>query len=393
MDDHNEAGPDEIEWLDLAPTPQRPPRRSRPWLRYALLALAVVAGVVAVRAGHRPGPVVAPLPVVGASTPVPPPADVAQPPVAVTDLGYPLLTAPDGLELTGLGPEVLVRIQLALGEITTTAIPPLASDGPVSLLAGPDQVIVRPVDQVRGYLVPDGRPATTLPPVFGPSGPALPGPDPDHLWVATGSGAQAAMALVSFEGIATAGASIPLPPDAGLPSADGAGYLVYTAIGGVYDARPGDVQRITTGTLLAAGPTRWLTVECDDHHVCETTVIDRATGAGHTIPVPSAGYLPGGVISPDGRIAALIQVDAAGAGVLHLLDLVTGTDQTTGVSVDAAAATAAGTLAWFPDSARLLVADAARRLRVVEAATGHAADFGIPIPPLTQLMLHTAPAP
>lgn len=58
---------------------------------------------------------------------------------------------------------------------------------------------------------------------------------------------------------------------------DGAGYLIVYAAGGTYDLRPGSTRRITTGQLLAMGPTGWLTLECDDQLRCFTMAVDRNT--------------------------------------------------------------------------------------------------------------------
>ena len=50
-------------------------------------------------------------------------------------------------------------------------------------------------------------------------------------------------------------------------------------IGGMYDIGPDGVHRITTGTLLGIGRTRWLTAECDEQYNCATIVIDRSSGS------------------------------------------------------------------------------------------------------------------
>jgi hypothetical protein len=89
--------------------------------------------------------------------------------------------------------------------------------------------------------------------------------------------------LISADGRPTR-VSIPIP--AGLSAqavSDGAGYLLFSGTGGVYDARPGGLHRITTGSLLAAGPTGWLATDCDDDHRCVTVLIDRASGARRVV--------------------------------------------------------------------------------------------------------------
>src|SRR5580692_10908908 len=63
----------------------------------------------------------------------------AQSPVTVTQAGHRLLGVRGGWELVGYGPNRAVRVQLARGRVTQTLVPPLASTGPVSFVAGPAQ--------------------------------------------------------------------------------------------------------------------------------------------------------------------------------------------------------------------------------------------------------------
>ncbi|MEU7650795.1 hypothetical protein AB0C42_15550 [Micromonospora taraxaci] len=57
----------------------------------------------------------------------------------------------------------MARIDFAHHRITTTAKPALRSGGPVSFLVGPDRVVIRPLEAVPGYVVPDGEPASRRP--------------------------------------------------------------------------------------------------------------------------------------------------------------------------------------------------------------------------------------
>src|SRR3984893_19362614 len=98
----------------------------------------------------------------------------------------------------------------------------------------------------------------------GRSAPAGPGPAPRHLWVASGAAGDR-MVLVGMDGRST-GVPIAVPAGSSQLSAipDQTGYLLFPGIGGVYDVRPGRTSRVTTGTVLAVGPPRWLTGERDD---------------------------------------------------------------------------------------------------------------------------------
>ena len=123
------------------------------------------------------------------------------------------------------------------------------------------------------------------------------------------------MTLVGFDGTPTGTLDHVAVVDAGRVSADGAGYLLFGGTGGVYDARPSGITRITTGDLLATGPTTWLTDECDAQFRCATTVINRAhRRPAHAQRADRRSSANGGVISPDGTTAAVLEGDDAAAG-------------------------------------------------------------------------------
>ena len=216
--------------------PSRKPRvRLTAWLRrplagrlalgiVALATLAVAAFVVTTArqpGHHRPG-------VTGSAAftgrPQAQPWWVAAGPVVATDAGHRLLGVRGGWELFGAGPGVLIRIQWAAGRVTRTAIPVLQSTGPVFFVVGPHQAIIRPLDFVPGYLVPDDHLARTLPATLGTAGQAFPGPRPGQVWVQSGFGAETVMSLVTMSG-ARIGPSIRLPADVGYGAVpDGRGY-------------------------------------------------------------------------------------------------------------------------------------------------------------------------
>jgi hypothetical protein len=281
-------------------------------------------------------------------------------------------------------PDELVRVQLAKGRLTRTTVPALLSTGPVSFLVQPRTVIIRPLDLVPGYLVPDGRPADRLSGVLSLGGPAIPGPKPGQVWVQTDTGKHAAMTLVGSDGGAT-GVTIPIPSGSYVTS-DGAGYPLFTGPDGAYDAQPDGLHRITTGTVLALGPTRWLTVECDDQDRCENVVIDRGSGKRRILRGPVLHLTPhAGVISPDGSTAAV-----AGQATLHLLDLKRGTDHWLAVPIDQGAAFDNETVAWSPESRWLFVAGLKGKLLVVDTHTHRVHHLGLALPPITQVAVRRA---
>jgi hypothetical protein len=402
VDSRREIGPGGVEWLDLGPAepgdrargPQR--RGRRPWY---LLAAAIAVAVILVVAlnhdtKHKTASSPSSLPPASATDPTapstapPPPSASPSPAVAVTNLGRRLLDVPAGWELLARGPDSVVRIELAKGRVTRTAAPELVNSGGISFVVGPDRVIAQTSDEQGGYLVPDGRPARDLPPALLSHGPVLPGPDPSHVWVETGSGTSSAMALVGFDG-RRAGPSIRVPE--GAAQSDGAGYVLFYATGGVYDARPGGAKRITTGALLAIGPTRWLTEECDDEFRCVTAVTDRSTGARRTLAASTGNYSFGGysngLISPDGSVAALVRDDGQeGRLMLSLFDLSTGAYRVTDIALNTDQAfSGGGVLAWSPDSRWLFIVADVGRLLVLDSRSMRASELSGSLPFISQL--------
>lgn len=312
----------DVEFLGADPTSRdaddvlpEPTHRWPRWLPF-LLAAVVIGLIVHVNRKPSASPPTHPPTTTQPSVSAPgtrptassPPASA--PPITATQLGAPLLGVSAGWELFGRGDGVVVRIQLARGRITRTTVPALQSSGPVSFLVGPNLAIVRPIDYVPGYVVPDGKPAQQISASLsqGQSGPVFPGPDPNPIWVPNLGGATA-MTLSNLDSADYAGTTISIPtgssPLEAIP--DGAGYLLFPSIGGVYDARPDRLRRITTGALLAVGPTGWLTVECDTRAHCVTVLINRATNARRLVgPAVTGSGSQHGVISPDGTKAALV---------------------------------------------------------------------------------------
>lgn len=393
---HAGSSDDQLERL-----PPRRPIRWTWWLALAVVA-AVLVAVLVYRSRDRnsampPAPSHSSGPTPGPSRPRPPltghrrvvaasRAPVSAAPVkavTVTGLGGAVVPAAAGTDLFARGRSTLLRAELATGRITETQVPPLPSNGFgfISFLVGPDRVIVNPPDSGSGYLVRDGRPAQTLDiPAF--SGPALPGPDARHVWVSTLAGDR--MRLVGLDGRASGPVLQALP---GGSRSDGAGYLAYGDTSGVYDVRPDGVHRITTGELLAVGPTGWLVAECDTRHRCDTMSINQLSGQRRTIGARRRQADNDGVICADGSTAALFENNPAGTShILTLLDLRSGHARTVHVALPQDQN--ASRLVWTPDSRYLFTVDANGRIAVVDK-TGHVRLLPATLPPVTQLALRT----
>ena len=351
-------------------------RRARRWWLW-LIPAAVTALVIAVVA-QRGKPAAAPAsPTPTASAPAASPAVI---PFALSEL----LDETGGSELFGRGPDSVVRLQIAEDRITRTTGVGLGSGGPVSFVVGSNEAVIRPLDDVAGYAIPDGKPPRSLTGELGAGGLVLPGPDPDDVWLQTGEASHASMTLVGLDG-RPSDASISIPAGfSPYPAADGAGYLLLAKTDGrgVYDARPGmRLRRVTTGEVLAIGPTRWLVRECASTHRCTTATFEWVSGARHVLR-DIYGYEngPAGLISPDGAVAAMTDPVT---GTMHLVTLADGVDRPLDVSVDTRSVE--GAIVWSPDSRWLFVADRYGDLAAVERRTGQVRHFGTVLPELRQL--------
>lgn len=292
--------------------------------------------------------------------------------VVVDEVGHPILGATGDWELFGYArPGTLVRIELAEGMVTRTAVPPLQSGGPVSLLVGPNGALIHPLDYVPGYTVLDGHCAR--PQKVRDGGLVLPGPRAGQAWVQSGDGGRLRMRLMGLDG-RVIGPSLTVPFDDAWPvTADGLGYVLASGADGTYGVRPGGSHRITTGSVVAAGPTAWLLVECDGEAGCHQVVVDSGTGARRRLGKVHGSFEPGaGVISPDGGTAAVLKLSRSQRSTLHLVDLTTGADRPIDGPVGRLEPGSA--LAWSPDSRWLFVA--ADHLRAVDTEQHRLVDLG-----------------
>lgn len=358
--------------------PRRGPGRSARWAGRVLLGAAAAAAVVVVLA-TRPGQ---------------PPRPAAHPAVTVTDLGHRLLGTTARWELFGRGPGGMVSVEPATGRVTWTRVPALDSSGPVSFLVDPHQAIIRPLDFVPGYLVPDGKPPRGLSGLLSQGGPALPGPRPGQVWVVTAGVGHAALALTGLDG--TRQASVPLPPGGPLPltaTADGSGGALLTGPGGTFDAGPGGLRRLSLEPL-AVGPGRWLAVTCPGHRQhCHTVVVDSATGAQRMLPGPALPHTPltpwpPGLIAPDGAAAAVLELGRDSQLGVHLLDLRSGTNRLLSLPISENGANE--TMAWSPDGRWLFVVTDTGAVRAVNASTGRLASLGVRLPFISQIAVRDA---
>jgi hypothetical protein len=381
---------DEVEWLD-GEQPAQPFRRNLPrgvWyvLLGALVLVVVLTLVLTSRHARRAASPARSNSISSTAVPIGVPTGNVLPPPSVINLGQPLLRkVPGTWELVARGDDAVYQIQLSTGRIARAGAPISAGEA-VSFLVGPDDVLVRPwdcVNGVDGYLIRDGPAASALPGMLANCGVALPGPRPGQVWVPSDDQTDPRLLLVDLHGRPT-GAWIPGQPYGEVP--DGAGYALVSLVGGVYDARPDGLHRITTGRVLATGPTGYLTEECDNRHTCTTDLIERH-GDSHRVPGPPPDQFSSGVLSPDGTRAALVTQAPTDTDTVavHLIDLGSGTDHTTPVTLSARQQPA-GAMAWSPDSRWLFVADATGHILTLDRS-GHPHPLDTQLPAIDQLAI------
>ena len=385
------ADDDGPEVLDLGPVDEPappastgPPSRGGPTLSrravVTIAGLAVVAGGAAlVRSrGSTPPPRPASATPTAPASSSPLPSDARsptlQPDVVVDSVPGPLLPG-QRLDVFGVGPTAVVRVEVATGRVTQTRLPS-QSGGGLSFVPVRGGALIHHDDNGTTYLVPDGRGVQEAPLALDGAGPLLPGPDLDHVWVLDISTAPVTLTLVGIDGRRTR-TSLRLPaaitPNA---SPDGAGFPLVTGISGAYRVGPRGLVRVTTGNVLAAGPGGWLVVDCDDRARCGAAQVDRS---GHRRVV--SGTLAGddfgplgfaaGALAPDGTTAALWTGDLSNHLQVVLLDLGTGRRRPTDLTLDANGLQGQA-LAWTPDGRWLFSVDGSGRIVVVDPVTGRA---------------------
>jgi hypothetical protein len=366
---HNSGPQRPVEYVDFG-SPRRPGRPRLYWL--VLACLLIAATVVAVR--HAGGS-----------------RRIVQPPVAVTEVGHRLLGIKAGWELFGLNSDTVVAIEFARGRIIRTALPPPLGSGPVSFIVGPRSAIVRPLDNVPGYLVPDGQPAQRLTGILARNSLLLPGPRPGQEWDTAGA---SSLVLVGANGRPTS-TRITLPNGDwpwGSAMSDGRGdVLVASASSGMqFDVGPHWLRPVAT-LMSAVGPTRWLGMTCAAGK-CQNVVVNPVTGSQRTLPGPPVHLLtwpwpaafPGSV-APDGLTAAIVADGGKGRVALEQISLITGAVKPIAVPVNENASSQ--TMAWSPNSQWLFVLAASGKLLAVNSRTGQVQSLRIPLPRLSQLTI------
>ncbi len=111
-------------------------------------------------------------------------------------------------------------------------------------------------------------------------------------------------------------------------------------------------------------------------------------------------FVAGGVISPDGRTAAVLEGSVGTfdgeystgdtPDTLHLIDLATGVDRATSVTVEPNQNFQPGLFIWSPDSHWVFATNGTGRLYAVNAGANQTTTLNVTLGPVSQLALRTA---
>jgi hypothetical protein len=300
-------------------------------------------------------------------------------PQVVRPAGDPLLPGAGAGDVFVQSANAIYRIELTTGRVTRTPTPVLAEFS--SFVAGPGWVALKTVAADSGVLVENDRPAAPLPAGLLLDGWLLPAPDGD-LWLLPErpTGGVRVAARVGIEGYSVSGETIQVPAEFGLPRSDGAGFLVVTSAGNVYQVGPSGPRRLTSGSLVAVGRRFLLVWDCDDQARCLPYRLDRATGQRAVTPAAreaivrlyqgDVGNLANysGELSPEGTHVALrIPRGGAGREALVVLNLTTGRTHTVPGSLTDLHGNAR--VAWTPNS-RWLLAITDHQMRAYDTRAG-----------------------
>lgn len=381
--------PDGMEWL----TTGRSPTRRRAGSRAVAWAAALVAAVIVVAAflvRDRPE-VSSPPPGPNDQTTLPAPRSspsaartVENRRVTARRFDSRILGVRGDWELYGRGATELVRVQPAAGRVSVTGVPRLDSTGPVSFLVTGDTAVIRPLDTVAGYAVRDGGQVGPLPEALA-SGAALPGPEPGQVWAVDFDQGRTLLSLVRLRPPGPVQTVVVRGDLYGALAGDATGWFAYPLDGATFAYRSEGTFRAADGLLLAAGPRTWLVADCRGAS-CRPTVLDRRrTGRARVLRTPVENRWMSGLVSPDGRYAALLQTMGPAGPVARLLDLRTGAVEHLGIPLGEAYDLSG--LVWAPDSRLLFLLDRQGRLWTVEPGRGAARPTGLGLPPLQQLAI------
>jgi hypothetical protein len=186
------------------------------------------------------------------------------------------------------------------GELATWQSAPVGR-GTAVLAPSADGVLVLPADGSPPFRTTPGS-ETTLPPDVAAAGPLLVGPTDDTVWVPDADAPRDTVRyrLLRLDGTVAddLGSATVDAPDATLLGGDGRGALVVLRRGDVFVVGVDGAARLTTGELIAIGPTTAYVRECESLDGCVVVRVERVTQ--QRTPVSSGSGVLDGLTGVDG---------------------------------------------------------------------------------------------
>jgi hypothetical protein len=116
-------------------------------------------------------------------------------------------------------------------------------------------------------------------------------------------------------------------------------------------------------------------------------VINSHTGARHTLNVSPDEFGNGGYVSPDGSTVAAFEGNDSQPVRLHLINLTTGADRMTDVTLDPNLNYQDGLFAWSPDSHWIFATNGTGRLYALDTRTTTTTTLDVTLGPVSQVAL------
>lgn len=385
----------EPEQLDSGPS--RPPGRPV-WVLAAVLVVAVGIGLVwDQQRSDQTAPAPVPSPTATRPTTSPrastPPPGISPSPAATPSPSAPVTFWPEGVGedeplaaglpagmLYARSSGTLYAVDVRIGAIIVTPIRMATTDA-VSMVPLSGGVALRPWDDTAGLLVRDGQTPVDLPGQLKTARELLPGP-PGRLWVLTqddNAPYNATATLVDERG-RRAGPGL---TSTGGYTSDGAGGLLLSDVGGVWQVHPQPVRRVTGGSITSVGADHYQLLDCNDRHRCAESLLDRRTGR-RTPLSPRERSFGNSALSPDGRFLASVVGSGSDGGPWTTIRRVTDNELLQKQSEPPNPATSQpGSIAWL--SARWLVSINDGRLTLYDTTKNKVHTPDLPADNLLQL--------
>ena len=276
--------------------------------------------------------------------------------------------------------DTLYALETRTGILVVTPLQLTTTDA-VAMASLGDGVALRPADDSEGFLVRDGHLPAALPGQLKTADELLPGP-PGRVWALKRAGGYESVDSTATLVDARGRRDGPQLTSAGSYASDGAGGLLLFDVGGTWQMYPQPLSRVTTGNVTSVGERHFQVLNCDQHHRCSDTLLDRRTGQRTRLPPRDRSY-SNSLLSPGGRYLATLDFFGAAepqTTITRVLD-----NHVLHALPDPAnpSTSVPGSIAWLSD--RWLAAISNGHLTLYDTTGDRVTDVDLPVDGLLQL--------